>query len=95
MKTRKIIINKRPIRAIAVKLQHKTLVLLWGSKGFVMCGYLNLAVAERFKDTAVKVVGVSSIDDVMRSTVHSCTSSARNLGIRKGQPIKEALALLT
>jgi len=94
MERKTIIISKRPIEALAVKLQSKTLVLLRGANGYVMCGYLNLKVAEKFKDAAAKVVGVSSIDDALSSTVHSCTSAARKLGIRKGQPVKEALALL-
>ena len=94
MNSRKILIGKRPVEALAVKLQSKTLVLLRGSKGYVMCGYLNLRVAEKFKDAAVKVVGVSSIEEALSSTVHSCTSSARKLGIRKGQPIREAVRLI-
>ena len=94
MNSRKILIGKRPVEALAMKLQRKTLVLLRGSKGYVMCSYLNLRVAEKFKDAAVKVVGVSSIEEALSSTVHSCTSSARKLGIRKGQSIKEILPLI-
>lgn len=74
-----------------MRLQDKNLILLRGSHGYVMCGYLNMKAAEKFKDVAVKVTGVSSIDDALAASVHSCSSSARKLGIYKGQPIKEVL----
>ena len=74
-----------------MRLQDKNLILLRGSRGYVMCGYLNMKAAEKFKDVAVKVTGVSSIDDALAASAHSCSSSARKLGIYKGQPIKEVL----
>ena len=83
------------IEAISIPLLKKNLILLRGSKGYVMCGYLNLRVAEKFKDVAIKIVGVKSIREALNAKVHSCTSSASKLGIYKGQPIKEALKLLS
>lgn len=78
-----------------INLQSKNLILLKGNKGYVMCGYLNLRVAEKFKDIAIKIIGVSSIEQALKAKVHSCTSYARKLGISKGQPIKEALKIIT
>ena len=60
-----------------------------------MCGYLNLKAAQKFGDVAVKIVGVSNIEDALKTTVHSCTSAAKKLGISKGQPVREALKLIT
>jgi len=67
---------------------------LRGSKGYIMCGYLNLKVAEKFKDPAAKITGVSSIQGDLRSRIHSCTRPAKRLGINKGQPVKDALAII-
>ncbi len=77
-----------------IRLQKKNLILLKGRKGYIMCGYLNLAVAEKFKDAAIKIVGVSSVEEALKASVHSCTSFARRLGVYKGQPVKEVLEII-
>jgi uncharacterized protein YunC (DUF1805 family) len=84
----------RIVEATLIPLLGKNLIILRGSKGYVMCGYVNLAVAEKFKDVAVKIVGVKTIKDALNAKVHSCTSPARKLGIRKGLPIKEVLKII-
>ncbi|MBP7216981.1 MAG: DUF1805 domain-containing protein [Candidatus Omnitrophica bacterium] len=91
---RTISVGNKTIEGFSIKLQSKSFVLLRGERGYIMCGYLNLEVAEKFNDAAVVVVGVSNIDDALKATVHSCTSAARSLGIRTGQPISEILPLL-
>jgi uncharacterized protein YunC (DUF1805 family) len=93
-KNKKIKAKKKFIEAISIPLLSKNLILLRGSKGYVMCGYLNLRVAEKFKDVAIKIVGVKSIKDALKAKVHSCTSAARNFGISKDQPIKEVLRII-
>ena len=93
-KRKKIKVGKKYIEAVWVKLQSKNLILLNGSRGYVMCGYLNLSAAEKFKDAAVKITGVSTIEEALKSTVHSCTGIARKAGIYKGQPIKEVLRII-
>ena len=82
------------VEAILIPLMSKNLILLRGTKGYIMCGYLNLKVAEKLKDVAIKIMGVSSIKDALKAKVHSCTSPARKLGIRKGLPVKEALKII-
>jgi uncharacterized protein YunC (DUF1805 family) len=94
LKRKKIKVGKTYIEAIEVNLLSKNFILLRGGKGYVMRGYLNLSAAKKFKDVAVKIVGVSSIEEALKAKVHSCTSSARRLGIRKGQPVKEALKII-
>lgn len=93
-KHKKVKVGKKCIEAIWVSLQNKNFILLKGSRGYVMCGYLNLKAAEKFKDAAVKITGVSTIGEALKARVHSCTSIARKLGIYKGQPIKEVLKII-
>jgi len=93
-KRRKIKISGRYLEAFLVKLFGKNLILIKGSRGFVMCGYLDLKAADKFCDVAVKVTGVSTINDALKASVHSCSSRARRLGIHKGQPLKEALRII-
>lgn len=87
--------NNGTVEALCVSLQGKNLILLAGTKGYVMCGYLDLSVAEKFGDAAVRITGISSIEDALQARVQACTTAARSLGIEEGQPIKEVLDLIT
>jgi len=91
---RKIKVGKEYVDALAVKLLSKNLVLLWGKGGYVMCGYLNMSVAKKFKDVAVRVTSVSTIEDALTSKVSSCTHPAKKLGIYVGQPIRNVLKII-
>jgi uncharacterized protein YunC (DUF1805 family) len=91
---RKIKVGRKQITALVMPLQKKTLIVIRGRRGYVMCGYLNLKVAEKFGDAAVKITGVANINDALCASVHSCTFAAGKLGIKKGQPVKEVLKIL-
>ena len=94
LKYSKIRVGNSYIEAIAVKLLTKNFLLLRGSKGYIMCGYLNLAVAKKFKDIAAKIVGVATIKDALKAQIHSCTPAARKAGIKPNQPVKETLKII-
>jgi uncharacterized protein YunC (DUF1805 family) len=94
MTYKKIKIGTKYIEAFLVPLLAKNFIVLKGSKGYVMCGYLNLNTARICKDAAVKVVGVATIDEALAARVHSCTNAAKRLGVKKGQNIKETLRLI-
>jgi uncharacterized protein YunC (DUF1805 family) len=83
------------IEAVWVNLPNKNLILLRGTRGFVMCGYLDLSVAEKCNDAAARITGVSTIEDALNARIESCTPQAQALGIRKGQTVKEVLELIT
>jgi len=94
LKHKKIKVGKKYIDAYLIKLSNKNLILLKGRKGYVMCGYLDLSVAEKFEDTAVRITGVATILQAIKSRVSSCTAQARQLGIFVGQPIREVLKII-
>lgn len=94
-RVRRIKVRDKYVDALAVKLQRKNLILIRGTRGYIMCGYLDLAVAEKFQDTAVVVKGVSTIDDVLKAKVCSCTSLAEKSGVYIGQPIKDVLEIIS
>lgn len=91
---KKIKLGKKYITAVIMPLQKKNLIIFRGKYGYVMCGYLNLKVAEKFDDVAVKIVGVATLNDALKASVHSCTSAAARLGIKKGQPVRDVLKIL-
>jgi uncharacterized protein YunC (DUF1805 family) len=88
---KKIKVKKGFILAAELKLLKKTLIVLRGSRGYIMCGYLNLRVAEKFRDCAAKITGVSTIQESLKTKIRSCTRQAKKLGIYKGQPVRDAL----
>lgn len=79
--------------AIGLKLdmEHAPLLIIRAKKGFVMCGYLNMEVANRLGDAAVRVTGVRSFEDVLNAKAVDVSETARGLGITTGMSAKEAL----
>lgn len=91
---KKIKAGKKCITALILPLQSKNLIVLRGRKGYIMCGYLNMDVAEKFNDIAVKISGASTIKEALNANVYSCTSKAKEVGINEGQPVKDILNLI-
>ncbi len=91
---KKIKVREKYILALELKLLDKKLIVLRGSKGYIMCGYLNLKVAEKFRDCAAKITGVSTIQEALRAKIHSSTRQAKISGIHKGQPVRDALEII-
>lgn len=91
---RRIKVNGRYLHAYKIPLGEKSLILIRGKRGYIMCGYLDIAVSEKFGDAAIRVTGVSSVKDVLKSKVGDCTSGAKKLGIFAGQDIREAIKMI-
>jgi uncharacterized protein YunC (DUF1805 family) len=87
-------LHRGTVIGLKLDMGHAPLLLIKAPKGFVMCGYLDITMAERLGDAAVKVTGVRSFEDVLTSGVVEITSEAGNLGIKTGMPAREALELM-
>ncbi len=70
------------------------MVILKGLKGFVMCGYLNIEVAEKLGAAAAIVSGVSSFEDVLNAEIKSATTNAKKLGLEPGKVVKTVIGVL-
>ena len=79
--------------ALGLKLdmEHAPLLVIRAERGFVMCGYLNMEVANKLGDVAVRVTGVKSFEDVLNAKTVDVSEEAKKLGITVGMPAKEAL----
>ena len=86
--------GKKNIQAFLLNLGKANLIVLLGSRGYVMCGYLNLKAADKFGDLAVKITGVSNFREALNARVHSLSRAARHSGIKKGQAIKDVLKII-
>jgi uncharacterized protein YunC (DUF1805 family) len=94
METKKIPIQQKIIEGFCLQLGQKKLIILKGKLGYIMCGYLDLSVAESLGEVAVKVTGVDSIDAALESRVCQLTSAAKDLGIYQQQPIYDVLQII-
>ncbi len=67
------------------------LLLVVADKGFVMCGFLNVDVAEKLGVPAAVVSGVKSFEDVLNAEVKAVTSKAKDLSVSIGMRGFDAL----
>jgi len=70
------------------------LILIRGKRGFIMCGYINLDVAEKLGLVVVRVSGVSSIEEMLEKEVSNVTSRAKEIGIKDGVKVKDIIDLI-
>ncbi|MEM3673243.1 MAG: DUF1805 domain-containing protein [Candidatus Bathyarchaeia archaeon] len=70
------------------------MLLIIANKGFIMCGFLNMDVAEKLGAPAAMVSGVKTFEDVLGAEVKAVTSKAKNLGIEVGMKSLDALKLM-
>lgn len=73
---------------------HPNMILVTCRKGYLMCGYLNLAAAEKFGDAAV-LVGGADFEAVLSNPIKDATSAAKALGVKEGMTGREAAAILS
>ena len=86
-------INLEKGSAVGLKMdmEHAPLLVIRAGCGFVMCGYLNMDIANKLGDVAVRVTGVKSFEDVLNAKVVDVSESAKNRGIMVGMAAREAL----
>ncbi|MCY0887609.1 MAG: DUF1805 domain-containing protein [Alicyclobacillaceae bacterium] len=81
--------------AVEVALPKTNLLAITTSKGYVMCGALDVELLRtRLKSReilAARAVGVKTIEELLEANVESCTQAAEDAGIQPGTPIREAL----
>ncbi len=72
---------------------HPNMIVILCKKGYVMCGYLNMAAAEGFEDAAA-VVGGSCFEETLANPVKAVSAKAAELGVEVGMTGAEAVAKL-
>ncbi len=91
IETRELELEGKKILGLKADLPKAPLVILIASKGYIMCGYLNLDTAEKLGQAAAVVRGVNSFEDILEGNVTAVTSQARKLGVVEGMPGKDAI----
>ncbi len=70
------------------------LLVIRAGCGFVMCGYLNMDIANKLGDVAVRVTGVRSFEDVLGAKAVEVSEAAKKRGVSAGMTAKEVLNLM-
>jgi len=91
----KVKVGEKACLGVKVDLpESPPLVLVVADRGFVMCGLLNIEVAERLGAAAALVTGVKTFEDVLNAEVKAATTKAREIGVQPGMRGAEALMLM-
>ena len=92
MQIKEITVNGKNYQAFEGEIAPgSSLVFIKGSKGFIMCGYLNMETAEKMKNIAAVATGVKNVDDMLKTTIVKMTACAEAAGIKAGMPVTQAL----
>jgi uncharacterized protein YunC (DUF1805 family) len=94
MKTQTITLEKGKITGYWIDLGKAPLILLQAEKGYVMCGYLNMAVANKLGVIAGRVTGVKTFDDALRAPIVEASENAKKAGLHEGMNATEFLSYL-
>lgn len=86
-----LFINNTAIQTFFIKLPQANLILAVAPKGIVMCGYLDITVAQKLNEVACVVSGVKTVKELLEKPVVKLTSEAEKLGVRIGRSGEDAL----
>ena len=89
-----IIIDGVECEGVHVRTDKSNILLLQGRRGFLGCGYFDLATANRLGEAFVIVRGVKTFDDMLNARAVQVSAAASALGVREGMSGREVMALL-
>lgn len=70
------------------------LLIIKGAKGFLACGYVNVATCDKTGEACAIVTGVKTHEDMLAAPVQSVSREAEKLSLRVGMTGREALEIL-
>lgn len=91
LKTQIITLEKGKGTGVFVDLGKAPLILISVKRGYVMCGYLNIATANKVGDIAGKVTGVKTFDDLLSADIVEVSDNAKQAGLKEGMKAREFL----
>jgi uncharacterized protein YunC (DUF1805 family) len=77
-----------------LNLGNAPLLIIQVKHGYVMCGYLNMAAANKLGDIAGRVIGVKTFEDVLNAKIIEVSDKARQQGLKEGMSGKDFLKAL-
>ena len=87
----KIIIDGVEFAGLRIATESAYILMIKASRGFLGCGYFNIAVADKLGEHVALVIGVKTFDDMLDAKLFAVSSAAAELGIIVGMTGKDAL----
>ena len=72
----KVTIDGRSYDAVSFPTAHSVVLMIRGGKGFLGCGYLSVATADKTGDALAIVSGVKTYDDMLNASVKAVSAAA-------------------
>jgi len=69
-------------------------VLIKAEKGFIVCSNFSMKALEEKGVVAARVARINSIETALETNIIEITSKAKEIGLKEGIPVKEALEKL-
>jgi uncharacterized protein YunC (DUF1805 family) len=77
-----------------IKIPGNYLLIINANKGFMMCGIMDIKVAQKGNLPAVRITNVKNFTDMLNQKIESFTNAAKKLGVIAGMTGKEALQMM-
>ena len=77
-------VNGKMCDAVKVDMYGLSLMIIKGARGFLACGYINIAAAEKFNQAGAIVGGVKNYGDMIKAKVSAVSPLARSMGVSEG-----------
>lgn len=85
--TKELNVNGNTLQGVSIKSPggegHPNMLVIVGTKGYIMCGYLNQEAAKTFGDVACVISG-KELEDLLDAPVKAVLPEAEKLGIEIG-----------
>ena len=81
--------------AYSIPTTNTNVLIICAENGFLVCGYLNVEVANKVGDICAIVTGVKTPDDMLGAKVVAVSNAAEKRGVKEGMTGKEALVLMS
>lgn len=94
MRSQAISLTNGKATGYALDLGNAPLLIITATDGYLMCGYLNIAAANKLGDVAGRVTGVKTFDDMLHASVAEVSDRARERGLQVGMSGQEFLNTL-
>ena len=82
-------------KTYSIPTNNTFILIIAADRGFLGCGYINVAAANRVGDICAIVTGVKTPEDMLEAHVVDMSEKAAELGIKKGMIGTEALLLIS
>lgn len=94
MTTEHLTISGYKFDGIKITTEHTALLMIRHPHGFLACGYVDVAVADRVGDCVAIVTGVKTFNDMLTAKVVRTSAAAAAKGIFIGITGQAALLLM-